>query len=1737
MILRELSIEAFGVWKGLRLTSLTPELNVFYGPNEAGKTTVLQFVRSMFYGFSPERRRRYLPPVGGGNGGGRLELEVQGKKFLLERYENEAYPLGRLTLRDESGAAPPPQVLEQWLGGLEDKLYTHVFALELDELQELGTLSDMEAARRFYELSVGLGDVRLESVLDSLRDDRRRRLGTPEQRARIQDLIAQRKSLRGQLDQQRPDLDAEQSLSAAQRELEVRIGADEGRIAELEGRLKRLEGLAAVDGLLRQRDRLQARLDELRQTRRLSPQAVDRLEKLEQRLTARRARKEMQEREARKVRSEAEKITVQPNWKGRRREVEALAGQLPWLEALELRSAEWRKEVARCEAELATLRKQTGAAPPAAAAAPTNKNAPANPQTSRTAASPGSGAAQLLGSAPLFALPTASSAPASSPAASAKGVSLDAASLAEGASESAWEKVRPLAAKAIQARKAFRKHQVRARKRREQCEAAAQRIASGLPDATHRDLELAWEEVARHVELMHERLQLEHRVSQLHQDYQEAAARGAELIDSQVMPAWALYGLAGLFTFGLMLLSASFLIPSWFSSQWGWMLSLAGLGGLGIAGAVNYAWQRAAEFRLEKAQQQAEGLSAAIVQLQEEQRRIDVELPTSNIDLHERLAQAEDEKARLEEMLPLATQRKSLKSKAQSAVKKARAAQAQMNEAMSAFQSAVKSHGLPEKILPTQIQSLGKCFQQAAQLQARANLFQQEIDRHQVLVDRLRGQVQKLFQELGQPAPQDLKAGLEKLKSQLSERSDRLAQKRSLVEQYRKVRRRGSWDARVLAGLEKTKQKRLAAWGVSSAAEAAKLIERLAEARKLRDEHKSLTASLKETARDVGGAAAAVAELAALEGGLAAARSGIERELKTARDGLQSAYQELGRLEARSESPTDDKLRDELRRQLDVVETELQAACEAWQGLALAEALLDAVRVDFEEHRQPRTLVQASEYLRALTEGGYVKIRSTVADRTLYVEDAEGRILAVEKLSRGARELLYLALRLAIVDDYADKGVRLPVVLDDLFVNFDERRTQAAVRLLVDFARRGRQVVVLTCHGHTANYFQDQGVPVRGLPPRDPETGRPAGERSWSDFAEPAAAVQTLEAEHLEPVRTVRPAPPAPAPLASPASLASPAPLASSAAWTANPSDRTPGWSETRLDRIVREAAEPAGSDDGTRPSGNLYGVFDGDGLDDEAPSVIEVQEMVEFPAPTPSQLGMEPSAPVDGLERTPPRFPAAPPPRVEAVGGESPDALSADQEFDEEDDELDAEDEAELADTGHALLTGEGSNDPAPLPPAAVPIAFSAIAAAPDSIWWSHEMQIGEEDAVPTIGSELVPVEEIGEVVDGSSFEHPGPLLPPPPVVEAPPEERRSALGPRRVKRKKLRRPIRPAADLDASEAPAAKVPNASRPPLLPTRDLYSLADDLDSGPGVYEAARPHVREGWKPQPPAGGDPRSNWWRLGAWPVDSSEESAESPDEPDDEDEDDDAPVIFEADSPSGWTAPSSPPPTPAPIETWLREDRDPPSPPQPPTPPPASRPPRAYREVNGPGAAPSVRPVRSLQPRLYSPEVEEIVVEPDEPPTIRYIDVPLDAFLGAASPTAAAEAALAAESKREPEDDLELDVEFDAAPRIEPESEPEEAPAPRKAASERRAAGGKKRKKKRSTVQRRIDPPATETPQPSPPPWRSTQVDTNILRWPAPPAIPPARSPSSRSPNSGNSMEDFVSWAEWGGPPGEDG
>lgn len=70
-------------------------------------------------------------------------------------------------------------------------------------------------------------------------------------------------------------------------------------------------------------------------------------------------------------------------------------------------------------------------------------------------------------------------------------------------------------------------------------------------------------------------------------------------------------------------------------------------------------------------------------------------------------------------------------------------------------------------------------------------------------------------------------------------------------------------------------------------------------------------------------------------------------------------------------------------------------------------------------------------------------------------------------MSEGTTDQLFLALRIAALQQSVDAGVRLPFLVDDLFVNFDDDRSRAGFRVLADLSR-STQVLFFTHHKHLA---------------------------------------------------------------------------------------------------------------------------------------------------------------------------------------------------------------------------------------------------------------------------------------------------------------------------------------------------------------------------------------------------------------------------------------------------------------------------------------------------------------------------------------------------------------------------------------------------------------------------------------------------------------------------------------------
>ena len=117
--------------------------------------------------------------------------------------------------------------------------------------------------------------------------------------------------------------------------------------------------------------------------------------------------------------------------------------------------------------------------------------------------------------------------------------------------------------------------------------------------------------------------------------------------------------------------------------------------------------------------------------------------------------------------------------------------------------------------------------------------------------------------------------------------------------------------------------------------------------------------------------------------------------------------------------------------------------------------------------RFPKMLKAAKEYLKLLTGGRYVDLE---LDKKLTVIRNDGKKREVKYLSRGTAEQLYFALKLAFIEQIKDK-INLPILIDDSFVNFDDRRIGYIDKLLKKISENN-QVLIFTAQESLVNKLQ-----------------------------------------------------------------------------------------------------------------------------------------------------------------------------------------------------------------------------------------------------------------------------------------------------------------------------------------------------------------------------------------------------------------------------------------------------------------------------------------------------------------------------------------------------------------------------------------------------------------------------------------------------------------------------------------
>lgn len=140
----------------------------------------------------------------------------------------------------------------------------------------------------------------------------------------------------------------------------------------------------------------------------------------------------------------------------------------------------------------------------------------------------------------------------------------------------------------------------------------------------------------------------------------------------------------------------------------------------------------------------------------------------------------------------------------------------------------------------------------------------------------------------------------------------------------------------------------------------------------------------------------------------------------------------------------------------------------------------------YRRERQAPLLKRAGRIFGELTSGSFtaLQVEYDSEDRPRLTGVRPDRVsVGTSGMSDGTADQLYLALRLASVEEYLERAQALPFVADDLLVNFDDERAAAALRVLAELGRK-TQVLFFTHHRHLVEMAREvlgEGVNVTTL--------------------------------------------------------------------------------------------------------------------------------------------------------------------------------------------------------------------------------------------------------------------------------------------------------------------------------------------------------------------------------------------------------------------------------------------------------------------------------------------------------------------------------------------------------------------------------------------------------------------------------------------------------------------------------
>ncbi|MDE3838119.1 hypothetical protein C0966_01805 [Bacillus methanolicus] len=197
MKIDEIHIYGYGKFENVKISNLG-EFQVFYGENEAGKSTIMSFIHSILFGFPTKQQseRRYEPKQSAKYGGQLTVILNDGKKAIIERVKGKA--TGDVSVLLDDGTRGGEELLKKLLLHIDKSLFQSIFSFNLHGLQNVHQLKSEDLGKFLFSAGT-LGSDRLLTVETDLQKELDARFKPSGKKPSINEKLKELRQLHGEL--------------------------------------------------------------------------------------------------------------------------------------------------------------------------------------------------------------------------------------------------------------------------------------------------------------------------------------------------------------------------------------------------------------------------------------------------------------------------------------------------------------------------------------------------------------------------------------------------------------------------------------------------------------------------------------------------------------------------------------------------------------------------------------------------------------------------------------------------------------------------------------------------------------------------------------------------------------------------------------------------------------------------------------------------------------------------------------------------------------------------------------------------------------------------------------------------------------------------------------------------------------------------------------------------------------------------------------------------------------------------------------------------------------------------------------------------------------------------------------------------------------------------------------------------------------------------------------------------